>query len=441
MERKAYIFLAGILAVSFCLKILLLIYLHQKDPELLLTLDAEGYIRLAKTIIETGTFSISPELLGVPETIRTPGYPLFVALGYSLFGYSNVGVILLQILISLLTIFFAFKIALSLANKSIGVITAGLMALDVLSFDFTIRIMAETLFTFIILLIFLTGIKLIKTRGNLLYALILGILTAAATQIRPINYFLFVFLILFFAVYGLVKHWKAAKTILCSVLILIPPIILIGGWQYRNYRLTGYSDFSTIANINMYFFRAAGITALQEGKTLQEIQKRFDYGTYYQKLLDNKKKMPEILHEWNEAGLAIVKQHPWLLAKMQLKGMISVIIRPGGSAITHIFGYDLNMLQKDLSNSEIADMLGKPFKISVYAALFYLFVLYAGIMSWFINLFKAKKIDSIYILLLALAAYFILISGGPEGDSRFRIPIMPLLAIISAQGWGRVAGS
>jgi hypothetical protein len=35
----------------------------------------------------------------------------------------------------------------------------------------------------------------------------------------------------------------------------------------------------------------------------------------------------------------------------------------------------------------------------------------------------------------ALLAYFIAISAGPEAASRFRVPLAPLLALLSAAGW------
>jgi hypothetical protein len=36
---------------------------------------------------------------------------------------------------------------------------------------------------------------------------------------------------------------------------------------------------------------------------------------------------------------------------------------------------------------------------------------------------------------IAVLAYFIIISAGPEAASRFRVPLTPLLALLSAAGW------
>jgi len=441
IERNTVFILTVILAVTFILKVSSALHLYYRDAGLFVTDDAAEYIRLAKTIVETGTFSISPDYVGAPEIIRTPGYPLFVAAIYAVFGYNNLWVVLTQIFLSTITVFIVFKIAEKLTDIRIALLAALLLALDALSFGYTTIIMTETVFTLVLLLIFYAGIKYIETSGKNIYALAMGFLTAFATQIRPVNYFLFAVLLIFFIVYGLIKRWKAVKIVTSSLLILIPTVVIVGGWQYRNYRLTGYSGFSAIANINMYFFRAAEIMALKEGKTFREIQIQIGYDTYYQSLLENMEKRGEILNEWNAKGLALVKQHPWQLAKMQLKGMISILIRPGGSALTHIWGHNLYVLQSDKSNIEVAESLGTPFKICLLAVFLYLLMLYSGVLSWLISVFKAGKIDSIHLFLSVIVIYFLVISAGPEGVARFRIPIMPLLALISAQGWGRrIAG-
>ena len=38
------------------------------------------------------------------------------------------------------------------------------------------------------------------------------------------------------------------------------------------------------------------------------------------------------------------------------------------------------------------------------------------------------------VLLLAVAAYFVLVSGGPAGENRFRLPIMPIVCLFAGAG-------
>ena len=52
--------------------------------------DREGYVRLGAALAESGRFTRYPDSPSfVPEVIRTPGYPAFVAVFYRLFGVRN----------------------------------------------------------------------------------------------------------------------------------------------------------------------------------------------------------------------------------------------------------------------------------------------------------------------------------------------------------------
>lgn len=38
------------------------------------------------------------------------------------------------------------------------------------------------------------------------------------------------------------------------------------------------------------------------------------------------------------------------------------------------------------------------------------------------------------VLLLAVGAYFVLVSGGPAAENRFRLPIMPIVCLFAGAG-------
>lgn len=423
-----------IILLSLMIKIAIFMRIMSVDQSLFLTLDASDYIRLAESITETNTFSISAQDFGFPETIRTPGYPIFIAGVFTLSGCNIIPVIILQILLSLATILMTYVIGLELQGKTTGLLSAALVAMDVLSADYTNRVMAETLFTLLIILLIWLSVKFVKSRGTAVLALTIGLLTAVATHIRPVNYYLVILLFLFFTIIGIMKHWNWSKIVISSLLLFLPSIILVGGWQMRNYRLTGNGEFSHISSVNIYFFRGAGITALKENKKLSEVQRTMDYDNFKKNLWADKQTMPVLLRRWKEEGMKIIKENPYLLLKMQVSGMLSVILRPGGNSIVHILGYDLNELQKKHSNIEIAKSLGLKFKFLILSSIIYLGLLYIGVIGWFVRALKNREMRPEYFILLLVIAYFIFVSGGPEGDSRFRIPVVPIIAVLSSLG-------
>src|SRR5262245_48954414 len=72
--------------------------------------DQVGYERLGHVLATTGEYTRYPDTQPfVPETIRTPGYPLFVAAVYRVFGESHMAVALVQAVLfaALTTIVFA----------------------------------------------------------------------------------------------------------------------------------------------------------------------------------------------------------------------------------------------------------------------------------------------------------------------------------------------
>src|SRR5918995_910051 len=64
--------------------------IHQRPDWEVSWTDQAGYQRLGAVLATTGEFTRYPESdTFVPEVIRTPGYPVFVALVYRLFGIGN----------------------------------------------------------------------------------------------------------------------------------------------------------------------------------------------------------------------------------------------------------------------------------------------------------------------------------------------------------------
>ena len=92
--------------------------------------DTPTYLGPAQQLLEHGRFdSGSPP--GQPEFLRTPGYPTFIAAVYRVFGENdNTAVLLVQVVLSALTVLLAYLLAARMWSKPIGLLAALLVALD-----------------------------------------------------------------------------------------------------------------------------------------------------------------------------------------------------------------------------------------------------------------------------------------------------------------------
>src|SRR5437868_9948042 len=92
--------------------------------------DQQEYLALARGIVATGEYTRATSAEGfVPEPLRLPGYPLFIAplcvRGCSMWGITFVQAILVAILVVVVA-----KYAATLIGRRGGLIAAGLVALN-----------------------------------------------------------------------------------------------------------------------------------------------------------------------------------------------------------------------------------------------------------------------------------------------------------------------
>jgi 4-amino-4-deoxy-L-arabinose transferase-like glycosyltransferase len=92
--------------------------------------DQVGYQRLGHVLATTGAFTRNPDARPfAPETIRTPGYPLFVAAVYRLAGESHAAVAAAQALLFALLTLVTFALTARLATGRVALAAAAFTAL------------------------------------------------------------------------------------------------------------------------------------------------------------------------------------------------------------------------------------------------------------------------------------------------------------------------
>ncbi len=441
LESRSNLVLCAILLFSFGIKLLLWLNILNTNLDLFTWGDTKAYHDTAVAVHRIGAFSMTAADPTDPQTYRTPGYPAFLAAVYSIFGERWSAALMVQIFISLLTIYISYRIARRLWGIRAALLAALLISLETASLVYTLKIMTETLFTFLLIFLIFSGIKAIENQHKFTWSLLCGISLAAATSVRPISYYLLIPLALFFLWIAIRQKWRWHIILVSQLLILLPSILFIGAWKQRNERMSGSSVYTSIEGFYALFWQGAAIIADRDGISIEEAQNRLGIGEYekkekrgtgYQRLHPETANLTfEQLSElWLKDGEKIILQHPFRFAKIYLKGIVRMFIRPGIHQLAQmVLGESF-----DESFSSSKRYAHAVIPLTIFSLVLLAFI-YFGVLRLFVFLLRGRHWTHSLLLLLLILLYIVALSGGPSINSRFRIPIIPILAMLSSAGW------
>ncbi|MBI4384818.1 MAG: glycosyltransferase family 39 protein [Nitrospinae bacterium] len=413
----------------------------QDDPRGLLENDSISYIAPARALVETGRYFKGPEDK-TPETYRSPGYPLFLALNFSLFGQDVKWVPLSQIVLFLGTLWLTCLLGNKLFGERAAWTAAALLALDPPSFTYTFKILTEDLSTFLNLLFVLALTGYFQSEGRRGHPLAAGISLGIATLVRPTTYYLLPFLLIVFAVFHFRKKtgWKPAA--LRMSLIVISFAVLVGGWQVRNYAAAGTSRFMTLQGAILYYGKACIVLADKENRPVLETRERLQR-QLFETHPETKNLNADELDRWFQGeALRIIAANPWVAVKTHFIQLFAFFFEPGtGTALFRTFNPDFQapaFKWLALSGYLRDVMRANPvFFFFLFGGFLYLLVCYALMLYGFLNFPKIAMGGDLYYLHFVLALFVLYIANVSSlagSYSRYRIVVMPLLCVYSAGG-------
>lgn len=147
--------------------------------------DAAFYDNAARWFMNSGAFAISDAMQ--PSAWAMPGYPIFLAVVYWVFGDGSSGLVaarVIQAVLSVLTIVLLYRVALRVKGRRAGlavVILAGLYPPFTLA---NTHINTEVLYTFLLVLVVLLGVRLLD-HPSWRMAAGFGIVLALTAYVRP----------------------------------------------------------------------------------------------------------------------------------------------------------------------------------------------------------------------------------------------------------------
>ncbi|CAG0940027.1 hypothetical protein BROC_00872 [Candidatus Brocadiaceae bacterium] len=441
-EKPNLVWLALVFLLALMLRLLAFSLVATNPDKIYANSDAYNYDNIATNLIRYHVFSADTQLPLTLDLERTPIYPGLLAVIFELTNHSAASVILFQILFGALTALVCFVLTceLGFSNRP-SALAALIIAVDPLSILTGNLLITEILFTALLV----TGIWLLvhywQTR-QIQWSVLSAILLALAALTRPISQFLPLVLVpLFFLA---AQSIGVKQVSMSTVLFLVVSLGITYTWAWRNYLTTDVWTISSIGDYNLIYYRASEVLSKAEGMSLEEEQKKLEASIKEQatqKHLDTS----QIITLQRQMALDIYRQYPIQTIAMHVNGWGRVLFNPGLDIICgqvsltsttgdcrldNPMGEEQGVLEKTLGKLRRMDLMAL---IVSATSVILLGIIYLGAVIGVITLVKQHQWLALG-LLLVLIGYFSILAAGAEAVSRFRIPFLPFLAILSAIG-------
>lgn len=395
-------------------------HLGATDPTAATTPDSPTYLQPAQAILDDGRFDTAPGS-GTPAFIRTPGFPLLLA-GIVGISYSDTWLLVALAGISVTVILATWAVGRLVLGPGAGLVAATVVALDPLQNAASGMVMTETLSSLTLLGIvaaawftFGRGGERPQWRALVL----LGTALAVAMLVRPTTYYLAPVVVA-----AVVVRWRriGARHVTAAVAaMLLPLVLLLGGWQLRNQAQTGSWRFSGIDAVNLLCYRGADVQSRAEGRDIGDV--RVDLGcdrggaSWRPGTLPDESDGPAY-DEMASRGIELHLDHPVQVAEMMGSAFVRVTFGPGSETVSDY----LTFVPRGTPTT--AALAG--WNLALLA------VALAG--AWFALRDRAAP-RTWWAFTAVLVAYVLVVSSGTEGYARFRTPIVPLVALLVAAAW------
>jgi hypothetical protein len=312
-----------------------------------------------------------------------------------------------------------------------------LYALEPLSILYTSLILTETLFASLVAAFLFCLADYFNHRQALGTLVLAALALSASVYVRPVSYYLPI-LVSLVLLPALLFRFKKMKYVLHVAVFLAISFGLVGAWQVRNRIQTGYRGFSAISDLNLYLYQGASAKARAQGLPFSDVQQQlrsFEGHPEHNSWTDAQKSV-----FMRREGVKMILEHPLAYVRVHLGGMARILFDPGSVDFLKVFhsyprlgGTLADIADRGLLPVVLGLVRGNPLVFWSQLALFA--VLAAYYVLALLGLCRASPADVWNrIALVALIAYFVAVSGGPHGYSRFRHPAMPFLCVLAGYG-------
>ena len=398
--------------------------------------DTDRYVQAADNLRLYGELYARPWMGHGPRgqamqefTIRTVGYPAAVL---GLGGETGRPVLLLfvQNLLSMLNIgvvlnWWANRVRPAIAHWLLALLGVLLFPAQII---YANAVMSEVLLQAVILALVAAGWMFTKT-GKTRYFVGIVACAVASLLLKPVFYPLTVVL----AGVGLLVAWPRRQVQL-AVWGLVP-LLVVGLYMRWNEQRTGYFHFSSIAEINLLHYNAAGVVRQAEGPAAEE--------KWVTSVLQEADAQPDFAARQRlirTRAEAMLWAHPVMYAGQHAQGMVAMLLDPGRFDISQFGGIkppaDGGMLAQVRANGLLRAVRSLPLGLLSVLGL----VLGANLVRLvlaargFWRLGNDEPALRYGRWIAAALLFYVALLTGPLGAARFLVPVWPLLLGLALAG-------
>ena len=377
---------------------------------------SDGYCHIAECLLAGQGYRFHPDF---GETMfRLPGYPLFLAGIWWLFGMRLWVVQLIQSLIAGCTCLLTYHIGKRYFCQLVGVLAGLAFALWPLDWVVCARYMTEPLYVFLVVLSLVMVLRLAASPG-LGLAAVLGLMLGAASLVRQVHVLFAVALLITVPLLPLARGRRLGAFAKLALSTLVAAAVM-APWVLRGWRLTGSVIFpSTGGGFNLYstvcFSGLDGYTgdlrgvvrtqlAPQMARTLarHDIRENSrDYSSSYWLTFNSIEDEVRADHVLRRVAMAEIRADPWRFLRTVLGNVAGFWFR--GLAVKMTW---------------VSRLLFVPLLVLVGIGL----------------LTSIRSKQNVTWLLLLGIVYFNLVCAGTITFVRYTLPAMPAVSLLGARG-------
>ncbi|WPD21681.1 MAG: glycosyltransferase family 39 protein [Candidatus Electrothrix scaldis] len=443
-DRRHLHLLICICLISLCMKLFLLYYLSS-DEQRFIGVDTPTYVGPAMALLENGAFLQGPNQWDTPETFRTPGYPIFLAFSFFVSSKNIPFTIVLQIFIFTGTLILTFLTCKKMFGSGAGIIAVILLAFDPPSFVHNFLLLTETLATFFTVFFVFSVVKYFEEKNNLVWACFVGLTLALATLVRPTTYYFFPVLLLLVAAYQFKTGKWGHSGRKALVLMVVPFILLVGGWLVRNWNVAGVLRCETQKGMALLYGKGTQILSYKENIDADTAMKLTS--EHFFEVYPEARKMPsrEVDKLMMDMAIKMIIANPGVVIKTQMIQLVNFMFEPGTtSSLFRLLNpqYEIKKFNWYGYRGYLLGMIeNNPlFLLSLFLGLGYICLQYV---CSFYGLFHFSRVNMSnypfwnHLFIFLFICYVANIFALGSGYSRYRIVIMPIISIYAGAGiWG-----